>query len=42
MGPTYGLIPTTGVISIEAEKDIIGMIFPFFSEIWCLILIRIF
>lgn len=22
--PTYGLVPTTGVISIEAEKDIIG------------------
>lgn len=25
MRPTYGLVPTTGVISIEAEKDIIGM-----------------
>ncbi|KAJ9120637.1 hypothetical protein QFC22_002566 [Naganishia vaughanmartiniae] len=24
MRPTYGLVPTTGVISIEAEKDIIG------------------
>ena len=24
MRPTYGLVPTSGVISIEAEKDIIG------------------
>jgi Asp-tRNA(Asn)/Glu-tRNA(Gln) amidotransferase A subunit family amidase len=37
MRPTYGLVPTTGVISIEAEKDIIGMLLSCFASAYLVI-----